>query len=91
MPNSTFEEICLKKVEKSTYDKLKILGENIKKIRLEKNLTQSDVAFYIYTDKSLISSLERGSCKNITLNSIMRIATLFNINIAVLFNEEYES
>lgn len=56
------------------------IGKNIKKFRKLKGLTQSDVAFYIFADKSLISALERGVQKNITLLTLTRLCKLFRKN-----------
>ena len=81
-----FDEICSKQATICTCDNLKILGKNIKKIREENKLTQSDVAFYIFSDKSLISALERGVYKNITLFTVVKLMMLFGTNIEDLFN-----
>lgn len=76
-----FEEICVEETSILTQERLKIIGKNIRKLRKINKLTQSDVAFYIFSDTSLISALERGVYKNTTINSIMKIATLFKIDI----------
>lgn len=81
MNTKVFDEICVEENSKLTQQKLKKLGENIKRLRIEHNKTQSDIAFYIFSDKSLISALERGRYKNITVGSIMKIATLFNVTV----------
>ncbi len=83
----SYNEISVKNTEKLSNKKLKLLGENIKKLRLKNKLTQADLAFYIHSDKSLISSLETGVCKNITFTSIMKLIIFFNINLEDLFKE----
>lgn len=74
-------EISKKQAEQITKDEIKKIGFNLKTLRLKNKYTQSDVAFYTFSDKSMISALERGVCKNITLLSLTRIALLFNIEV----------
>lgn len=83
----SLEEINVKDAEKLTYETLKTIGKNIKRIRLERQLTQNDVGFLSYMDKSLISSLERGNYQNITLLSINKLLILFDIEINELLKE----
>ncbi len=66
-------------------DNMHTIGKNIKTFRLENSMSQSDVAFYIFTDKSLISALERGVCKNITLLTLIKFCKLFDRNIEDFF------
>lgn len=82
--SARFDEICLDQTKDLTKEKLKIIGDNIKKLRKKSGLTQADVAFFIFSDKSLISALERGVTTNITLGSLTKIATLFDVNIESL-------
>lgn len=84
---SDFDEISLKNTKKLTYEYVEKIGINIKSLRQKNNLTQADVAFYIFSDKSLISSLERGRLKNITLFTIIKLSELFNISVEELLNE----
>lgn len=76
-----FDEICKKSCSKNTASQLIKVGKNIKALRLESKLTQSDVAFYIFSDKSLISALERGVQKNVTLLTLIKLGELFKIPI----------
>lgn len=80
-----FDEICNKEAELFTQERLQIMGKNLKKMRLKNHLTQADVAFYIFSDKSLVSALERGVYKNITLLTISKLVLLFKIEIDDLF------
>jgi transcriptional regulator with XRE-family HTH domain len=88
MNTSNFKEICPRKAEILTKETIKIIGNNVKKLRRENNLTQSVVAFYIGSDKSLISNLETGYIDNLTLFSISKLVTLFNITIEELLKNE---
>lgn len=83
-----FDEICKKSCETLTVDKLAIVGKNIKKLRLKNKLTQSDIAFYVFSDKSLISSLERGAQKNVTLLTLIKLSELFSIKVEELFKND---
>lgn len=84
-----FDEICKKSCASFTANQLIIVGKNIKKLRLKNKLTQADIAFYVFSDKSLISALERGVSKNVTLLTLVKLAELFSIPLQELlkFNE----
>lgn len=84
MENPKFDEICKKSCKKLTENYLNEIGKKIKKMRLENNLTQADVGFYIFSDKSLISSIERGVQKNVNLLTLIKISELFNISLEEL-------
>lgn len=85
MNTHQFNEIDLNLAKELTKEKVVLIGKNIKKLRKRNKLTQSDVAFYIFSDKSLISALERGVNTNINLESIQKIAVLFDVSIISLF------
>jgi transcriptional regulator with XRE-family HTH domain len=52
---------------------IKKLGENIKKIRLKKGMTQGDVCRVLKMDRGYMSAIENGK-KNITLLQLEKIA-----------------
>ncbi len=83
-----FDEICKKTCAKLTANQLIIVGKNIKRIRLKNKQTQSDIAFFIFSDKSSISALERGVAKNINLLTLVKIAELFSIGVEDLLKED---
>lgn len=83
-----FDEICINKCKKITSKQLELIGQNIKKLRLKNKLTQSDVSFYIFSDKSIISSIERGVQKNVTLLTLVKIAELFELELEDLLRED---
>ena len=58
----------------------KRFGKNLKRIRLEKKMSQGDVARALGVHRSYISGLERG-VRNPTLTNIERIARAMGINI----------
>ncbi len=80
------EEINKSEVLKKVKAKMLKIGTHIKKLRQQHNITQQDLAFYIYSDKSLISELERGSAKNIAVSTLIKISDVFNITVDDLFN-----
>lgn len=82
-----FDEINQAECKKQTEEMLKTAGNNLKKLRETHNLSQSDVAFFTFSDKSSISSLERGITKNTTLLTLVRLSELFNINLNELLND----
>jgi transcriptional regulator with XRE-family HTH domain len=60
-------------------DDSKKLGENLKKIRTGKNITQTELAISLGVDKSFISNLENGKT-NPTLSTITNIAKALEVS-----------
>lgn len=59
-------------------------GERIKKLRIERNLTQEQLAFNISMDRSYLASVELGK-RNISLENIYKLANGFGITLQELF------
>ncbi len=57
----------------------KKLGENIKNIRLDKEITQTELAETIGVDKSFISNIENGKT-NPTLSTITSLAKALKVS-----------
>ena len=57
----------------------KKLGENIRRLRLERNMTQGDLCSKIDIDVAYISNVESGK-KNPTLSTITRIAEALGVS-----------
>ena len=57
----------------------KKLGQRVKKLRKEKNLTQEDLAFQVGVDRSYMGFVERGE-KNPTLKTIQKIAKALKVS-----------
>lgn len=72
--------------KKITFDRLKRIGLYIKKERKKKNLSQEYLAFSVDTHSSLISKIERGMCKDITLNTLQKFSFFFDIDITKLLS-----
>jgi HTH-type transcriptional regulator / antitoxin HipB len=60
--------------------KLDVLGEMIKQIRKERNLTQEQLGDLVGVKKSEISKLER-SARNMTLGTVMKIFKALKANV----------
>lgn len=56
----------------------KKLGENLKKIRTNKNITQTELAEKLGVDKSFVSNLENGK-NNPTLSTIASLAQALGV------------
>lgn len=65
-------------------DDAKKLGENLKKIRTSKNITQTELAETLNVDKSFISNLENGK-NNPTLSTIVNLAKVLSVTTSELF------
>ena len=61
----------------------KTFGKNLKMIRIEKQMSQGDIARALGVHRSYISGLERG-IRNPTLTNIERIARALNVDIRKL-------
>ena len=58
----------------------KKLGENMKKIRLAKGMTQGDICRKLEVDRAYISNVESGN-KNPTLSTITNLAKALGVSI----------
>lgn len=66
--------------------KLKKIGNRLKKIRLQKNLTQKDLAFLIDVEISQITRIERGIINTSILN-IIKISEALEIPLSDFFKD----
>lgn len=66
-------------------NRLKIIGQNIKRIRLLKNLTQEELAEKLDKSINFISLIERGE-SGISISTIIDICNALQINSDELFN-----
>lgn len=68
--------------------RLEILGDMIKSVRKERNLTQEQLGELIGVQKSQISKLERNT-KNVTIETILKVfrALKANVKFSVEINE----
>ena len=66
---------------------LKKFGKNLKRIRLEKGLSQDDIAFESEISTNQVGRIERGEI-NTSLSTLYEIAKTLNIPIKELFDFE---
>lgn len=64
-----------------------ILAINIKKYRINQNMSQEELAFRCNLHRTYISDIERGN-RNISIDNIAKIASALNISPADLLKEE---
>ena len=63
---------------------IKKFGERVKKLRLQKNMSQEKFALQISMDRTYLASVESGK-RNISLENISKIANGFGITLEELF------
>jgi len=61
----------------------KKLGENLRKIRLKKKMSQGDIAKLLGVDRGYISKIENGK-KNLTLATIAKLAKVLRVSVVDL-------
>ena len=64
-------------------------GLHLKKLRLERNLSQERLGMIAELDRTYISGIERG-VRNVSLTNIFRIAQALNVPAAELFQSDAE-
>jgi transcriptional regulator with XRE-family HTH domain len=64
-------------------DEAKKLGENLKKIRLSKGITQVSIAKTLDVDRSFVSNIENGKT-NPTLSTISSLAKVLGVTVSEL-------
>lgn len=62
---------------------LKILGENIRAMRKERNLSQEEFSHRAGIDRSYVGQIERGE-RNISFNNLYKIAEALNTSVSKL-------
>ena len=62
----------------------KVFGENLRRIRMEKNISQENLTFLSGMDRTYVSGIERGK-RNVSLVNINKIALALNVEIKELF------
>lgn len=64
-------------------DHAKKLGENLKRIRIEKNISQTEIAKALDVDRSFVSNIENGKT-NPTLSTITNLAKALGVSASEL-------
>lgn len=60
-----------------------LFGQNLKKIRLEKKISQEELAFRSGLHRTYVSSVERGE-RNISIENIQKLANALDVSIKSL-------
>ena len=68
-------------------DITKKFGKQVKKLRLEKGLSQEALAHLADLDRTYIPSIEKGE-RNVSITVIEKIAKALKVKISTLFDEE---
>ncbi|MFD2648249.1 helix-turn-helix domain-containing protein [Devosia albogilva] len=68
-------------------DVRRVIGANVRRYRLQADLTQARVAELMGVDRAYVSALERGQ-RNPTVLSLWNIAEALGVHIASLFAED---
>lgn len=61
-------------------------GERIRKLRIQKNMSQEKFALQINMDRTYLASVESGK-RNISLENIYKIAVGFDMTLEELFKD----
>ncbi len=67
-------------------DLQKLVGRNVRRIRLGRNLTQQKLAEQIQMDPTYVSSIERG-VRNLGLRTVERLAGMLSVPTRELLDE----
>lgn len=62
-------------------------GKQVKKLRLEKGLSQEVLALLADLDRTYIPSIEKGE-RNVSITVIEKIANALKVKISILFDEK---
>ena len=65
-------------------DKLKAFGEKIRKIRIERGLSQEKLAFLSGLHRTYVGAIERGE-RNVSFKNIEKIAKTLKVDLEELF------
>ena len=64
-----------------------VIGKQIKKLRLDKKMSQDDFGALVDTDRTYINKIENGAC-NLTICKLYSICEKINITLYDFFNDE---
>lgn len=78
-------EINKEEITKLVIKKISLIGLRMKERRKELGFTQLDLAFYSFSDTSVISEIERGLATGMTLYTLIKFANVLEISPDELF------
>lgn len=62
------------------------IGQRIKSLRAEKNVSQNDLAFYAGLDRSYLAGVENGK-RNITVINLEKVITALEITVKKFYDD----
>ncbi|SDK71299.1 DNA-binding transcriptional regulator, XRE-family HTH domain [Jeotgalicoccus aerolatus] len=65
------------------------IGNNIRSLRLSRNLSQEQLAFEVGLHRTYIGAVERGE-KNITILNLIKIKNALNVSMSQIYIEREE-
>lgn len=68
-------------------DLVQLLGENVRRLRLERGLSQEDLAFAAEMKRSYLSDLERGT-RNPSVRALGRLADALGVDPVELLSRD---
>jgi DNA-binding XRE family transcriptional regulator len=87
-----FSELLKEKLKnkefQDKYDKLEkefVLAEEVIRLRIEKNMTQKELAKLVGTSQPAIARLESGKYNNISLSFLRRVGKALNVEAEIHF------
>ena len=79
------DEIKEKEIEQKSVLLMKTLGVNIKKERIKKNVSRTELAYYAKTTESMICNIENGNKQGISIYTLVKISEALEIELYLLF------
>jgi len=67
-----------------------LFGRNVRRLRIEQGLTQTELATRAHINRSYLGGVERGQ-RRICMDNIARIASALGVTADVLFREDHNS
>lgn len=64
----------------------KKFGRNLKRLRLEKGISQESLALSADLDRTYIPSIEKGD-RNVSITVVQKLADALNVNISEFFKD----
>ncbi len=64
----------------------KKFGKNLKRLRLEKGISQESLALSADLDRTYIPSIEKGE-RNVSITVVEKLANALNVNISEFFKD----
>lgn len=64
------------------------LGNSLRKLRRQRDMTQVQIASLLGIKQSVVSDIERGKCEYLSLVTLCKIAKIYNRKMLVIFRRK---